>query len=75
MIICLFSIIFFITTKVCADETEYQLIRMLFQDYDPSIRPSEMHNYTLNVTFGVALTQLIDVVNKKLPLLIKLFVN
>ncbi|CAF0756649.1 unnamed protein product [Brachionus calyciflorus] len=48
--------------KSClCDQTEYNLIRKLFEDYDPSIRPSVNHNYTLNVTFGVALTQLIDV--------------
>lgn len=47
---------------VIGDETEYELIQTLFENYDPSIRPSINHKTTLNVTFGVALTQLIDVV-------------
>lgn len=48
---------------VVGDETEYELVQNLFQNYDPSIRPSINHKLTLNVTFGVALTQLIDVVS------------
>lgn len=48
---------------VIGDDTEYKLIHKLFENYDSSIRPSFNHNITLNVTFGVALTQLIDVVN------------
>ena len=34
----------------------------LLKDYDLSIRPSVHHNSTLNVTFGLALAQIIDVV-------------
>jgi len=30
--------------------------------YDSSIRPSLHHNITLNITFGLSLAQLIDVV-------------
>ena len=46
------------------DKWEYKLVRDLLNDYDSSIRPSLHHNLTLNVTFGLALAQLIDVVGK-----------
>ena len=45
------------------DPWEYKLIHTILKGYDPSIRPSVHHNITLNVTFGLALAQLIDVVN------------
>ncbi len=45
------------------DPVEYDLIHSILKDYDNSIRPSLTHNSTLNVTFGLALTQLIDVVS------------
>ena len=48
---------------VCeCDDWEYKLIRSILSDYDSSIRPSLRHNMTLNVTFGLALAQIIDVV-------------
>ena len=47
-----------------ADNWEYKLVNDLLKDYDPSIRPSIRHNSTLNVTFGLALAQIIDVVSK-----------
>ena len=50
-----------IKNSLC-DYWEYKLIRDLLSDYDPSIRPSNHHNDTLNVTFGLALAQIIDVV-------------
>lgn len=49
--------------QIECDQWEYDLIHSLLKDYDSSIRPSASHNYTLNVTFGLALTQLIDVVS------------
>jgi len=52
--------------KIKCDQSEYDLIHSILRDYDSSIRPSLSHNYTLNVTFGLALTQLIDVVSKLL---------
>jgi hypothetical protein len=51
--------------KSICDYWEYKLVHDLLDDYDPSIRPSVHHNSTLNVTFGLALAQLIDVVCKK----------
>lgn len=48
--------------KIECDEWEYKLIHSILKNYDSSIRPSDHHNSTLNVTFGLALTQLIDVV-------------
>jgi uncharacterized membrane protein YecN with MAPEG domain len=52
--------------RVVADQHEYNLIHSIMRDYDPSIRPSLNHNHTLNVTFGLALTQLIDVVSAEI---------
>jgi hypothetical protein len=49
--------------KAECDEWEYKLIHSILKNYDSSIRPSDRHNSTLNVTFGLALTQLIDVVS------------
>jgi hypothetical protein len=46
------------------DQWEYDLVHNLFKGYDNSIRPSIRHNMSINVTFGLALAQLIDVVNK-----------
>ena len=51
-----------IKTILC-DKWEYKLVHDLLDDYDSSIRPSVNHNSTLNVTFGLALAQLIDVVS------------
>ena len=49
--------------KCKCDNWEYILARDLLMGYDPSIRPSSNHRATLNVTFGLALAQIIDVVN------------
>jgi len=52
-------------TDVCeggADEVEYRLIRDLLRNYDHRIRPSMNASEPLNVTFGLALAQIIDVV-------------
>ena len=45
-----------------ADEVEYRLIRDLLRNYDHRIRPSLNASEPLNVTFGLALAQIIDVV-------------
>ena len=50
-------------TLARADNWEYKLVHDILEHYDPSIRPSLSHNMTLNVTFGLALAQLIDVVS------------
>ena len=61
-----FSSVIFIKISITkCDQIEYKLVHTIFKDYDPSIRPSLYHNSTLNVTFGLALTQLIDVVSKQ----------
>ncbi|XP_069175739.1 neuronal acetylcholine receptor subunit alpha-10 [Procambarus clarkii] len=58
------------TTLVCllvlawrggADEAEYRLTRYLMSNYDKSVRPSFKASMALNITFGLALTQIIDV--------------
>ena len=55
-------VIILIKNLIC-DNWEYKLYHDLFLDYNPSIRPSIKHNLTLNVTFGLALVQIIDVVS------------
>jgi len=45
------------------DEYEYQLMEDLLRGYDPRIRPSVNSSEPLNVTFGLALSQIIDVVS------------
>jgi hypothetical protein len=58
-VICVFN--FNIKPCLC-DDWEYKLFSDLLGKYDPSIRPSMHHNMTLNVTFSLALAQIIDVV-------------
>ncbi len=54
---------------VSGDDNEYRLVRDLMRNYDPRIRPSRNHSEALNVTFGLALAQIIDVVSSAhLPL-------
>ena len=48
---------------VNGDEYEYQLMEDLLRRYDPRIRPSINSSEPLNVTFGLALAQIIDVVS------------
>ncbi|XP_050735960.1 neuronal acetylcholine receptor subunit alpha-10-like isoform X2 [Eriocheir sinensis] len=47
--------------EVRADEAEYRLTRYLMSNYDKSVRPSLKATMPLNITFGLALTQIIDV--------------
>ena len=49
-------------TFLLADENEYRLIRDLFINYDKRVRPSIHHSQPANITYGVALAQIIDVV-------------
>ncbi|XP_067139227.1 neuronal acetylcholine receptor subunit alpha-10-like [Centruroides vittatus] len=44
-----------------ADENEYRLVQYLLSTYDKSVRPSQNATDPVNVTFGLALTQIIDV--------------
>lgn len=64
LVVVAFLIIFVFDFPLCvkADNWEYKLVNDLLRDYNPSIRPSIRHNSTLNVTFGLALAQIIDVV-------------
>ncbi|KAK7494986.1 hypothetical protein BaRGS_00013865 [Batillaria attramentaria] len=48
-------------TLVETDENEYRLIRDLLTGYDKRVRPSHNYSESLNVTFGLALAQIIDV--------------
>jgi len=51
---------------VGADDTEYRLMRDLLRNYDRRVRPSLNASEPLNVTFGLALAQIIDVVRVRL---------
>jgi hypothetical protein len=64
-ILVLFIILLLDNHGVQSDDWEYSLVKNLLKGYDPSIRPSIHHNLTLNVTFGLSLAQIIDVVKKK----------
>ena len=58
-----------IVILVCyGDDHEYKLIRDLLRNYDPRLRPLMNASHALNVTFGVALSQIIDVVSNFLLL-------
>jgi len=49
--------------SVFADEHEYRLMADLMRHYDSRVRPSLNASEHLNVTFGMALAQIIDVVS------------
>ena len=64
--VLLFIVLLVVNKRSCsvqADNWEYKLVHDILEHYDSSIRPSLSHNMTLNVTFGLALAQLIDVVS------------
>jgi hypothetical protein len=46
------------------DDEEYRLMRHLLRNYDRRVRPSLNASDSLNVTFGLALAQIIDVVSE-----------
>jgi len=50
--------------SVYADDAEKRLINNLLANYDKRLRPTANASKPLNVTFGLALAQLIDVVGK-----------
>lgn len=49
-----------------ADKIEKQLIKKLLGNYDRRVRPGLNSSTPLNVTFGLSLAQLIDVVSEHL---------
>ncbi|ESN95576.1 hypothetical protein HELRODRAFT_86626, partial [Helobdella robusta] len=53
-----------ITALATESGYEYKLIGDLLQNYDLRVRPSVSHALSLNVTFGLALAQIIDVDEK-----------
>ena len=56
------SIYFSFYLEALADEHEYKLINDLLANYNVYARPSLDHRDATNVTFGLSLSQLIDVV-------------
>lgn len=57
----LFLVTQFFVSLLSADENEFRLTKYLLADYDKSVRPSRNASEPMNVTFGLALTQIIDV--------------
>jgi len=55
-----------VLVMVGADDVEYRLMRDLLRNYDRRVRPSLNASEPLNVTFGLALAQIIDVVRVRL---------
>lgn len=55
--------IFISVLEIVADESEVRLMRHLMTTYDPAVRPAEISALPLNVTFGVSLHHIIDVVS------------
>lgn len=51
-------------TLTSGDENEYRLIIDLFRSYDKRVRPSVHHTKAVNMTYAVALAQIIDVDEK-----------
>lgn len=43
-------------------DDEYRLVRDLMKSYNKQVRPSLYNNQPLNVSYGVALAQIIDLV-------------
>ena len=46
--------------------TQSQLLDDIFQDYDKTFHPTAMIGSPVNVTLGIAVTQIVRVVSKKL---------
>jgi nicotinic acetylcholine receptor, invertebrate len=70
-----FQIILLLITCVENDYIEYELVQKLFKNYDSSLRPSRIYNSSLNVTFGLALVQLIDVDERNLVITTNCWLN
>ncbi|XP_045169531.1 ligand-gated ion channel 4-like [Mercenaria mercenaria] len=51
-------------TLTFGDENEYRLVRDLFKAYDKRVRPSIHYSKAVNMTYAVALAQIIDVDEK-----------
>lgn len=55
-------VLFFSAHLASSDDHEHRLIRDVMRNYDLRVRPSMNASQALNVTFGLALAQIIDVV-------------
>ena len=55
----------FSSIGVQSSDSEEQLFKELFQGYNPLIRPVQNLDDTINVSFSIALLQLISVVEKE----------
>ncbi|CAF0743611.1 unnamed protein product [Adineta steineri] len=61
----LFGIEFLIKDGIKCSHYEEQLFKELFQDYNPLIRPVKKLDETINVSFSIALLQIISVIEKE----------
>ncbi|CAG5134978.1 unnamed protein product, partial [Candidula unifasciata] len=60
--------VWYVTTYLCGiyhnpyygSDDEYRLVRDLMKSYNKQVRPSLFNNLALNVSYGVALAQIID---------------
>ena len=57
------TVAFRLLVVVNGDDVEYRLMSHLLSHYDNRIRPSLNASHPLNVTFGLSLAQIIDVVS------------
>lgn len=55
---------FELVVLVLSDENEKRLIKDILQGYEKRLKPGLNASHPLNVTFGLSLAQLIDVVSK-----------
>ena len=62
----LFVQLFLYFTPIISDDVEYKLVHSLLAKYDKDIRPTVDYKKSINVTFGLSLTQIIDVVSNTL---------
>jgi len=61
-----------VVLQAVADKHEKKLLKDLLQNYERRLRPTTNSTQPLNVTFGLSLAQLIDVVCKTLLEYLKL---
>lgn len=48
------------------DDDEARLVRDLFEDYNETVRPAQDKDLPIEVKFGIAYTQIVDLVNNVL---------
>ena len=54
---------------------EEQLMDHLFSNYSRHVRPSITHNHTLNMTFGIAYVQLVELDDREMTLISNVWIR